>query len=441
MSFLSGLASIAKSTFGFLTGNSIGSQIARTVLTGFAVKKMIDARQVETNQDDLSIQEEAPDYGVREQANADPTAKIPVVYGRAFTSGKVFDVRMDNNNQTMWYAMALSENTGALLSTGASCVFTFRRIFYNNSRVVFQNDGITVDHTVDVNGKIDYSLKDLVKIYCYQGSTDSSNQKAPLGYTLSSAVNAYDVFPQWETPVGAYGHKAQGLVFALIKVDYDKEKNAAGLGSFVVELENSLKLPGDVLADYMNSQYYGGNIPFTKINQATTGNGLRALNTYSESHSSFTDDRPDTIKTLGPFPSTALSETYATTTPLTINIGDIGGSVDDFYGSDAISGGEVRVYISFTGVDDISVTFTFPTPTDTTGYTTFSSNYFAWARQFRYPSGGNADAVNNKNDVLTNTTFTLTNQTSDFSYTINLQQAIEGSWVTKESRTVNVTLT
>ena len=435
MSFLSGLASIAKSTFGFLTGNSIGSQIARTVLTGFAVKKMIDARQVETNQDDPSIQEEAPDYGVREQANADPTARIPVVYGRAFTSGKLFDVRMDNNNQTMWYAMALSEYTGPTL-TGTNSVFTFRRIFYNNSRVVFQNDGITVDHTVDVNGKIDYSLKDLVKIYCYQSSTASGSQKAPLGYTLSSAVNAYDVFPQWTS-----NHKAQGLVFALIKVDYDKEKNAAGLGSFVVELENSLKLPGDVLADYMNSQYYGGNIPFTKINQATTGNGLRALNTYSESHSQFQDDRPATLKTLGPFPSTALSETYATTTPLTINIGDIGGSVDDFYGDDLPSSGEVRVYISFTGVDDISVTFTFPTPTNTAGYTTFSSNYFAWARQFRYPSGGNADAVNNINDVLTNTTFTLTNQTSDFSYTINLQQAIEGAWVTKESRTVNVTLT
>ena len=437
MSFLSGLASIAKSTFGFLTGNSIGSQIARTVLTGFAVKKMIDARQVETNQDDLSIQEEAPDYGVREQANADPTAKIPVVYGRAFTSGKVFDVRMDNNNQTMWYAMALSENTGALLSTGASCVFTFRRIFYNNSRVVFQNDGITVDHTVDVNGKIDYSLKDLVKIYCYQGSTEDTSQKAPLGYTLSSAVNGYDVFPQWTS-----SHTAYNLVFALIKVDYDKEKNAAGLGSFVVELENDMTLPGDVLFDYMNSQRYGGNINVTKINGDTTGNGLKALNTYSESHSQFTDNRPATLKTLGPFPSTALSETYATTTPLTINIGDIGGSVDDFYGDDLPSSGEVRVYISFTGVDDISVTFTFPTPTDATGYTTFSGNYFAWARQFRYPGLlGNADAVNNINDVLTNTTFTLTNQTSDFSYTINLQQAIEGSWVTKESRTVNVTLT
>ena len=435
MSFLSGLGNLAKSTFGFLTGNSIGSQIARTVLTGFAVKKVVDARQVETNQDDPSIQEETPDYGVREQANADPTARIPVVYGRAFTSGKLFDVRMDNNNQTMWYAMALSEETGSGLS-GTGGVFTFRRIFYNNSRVVFQSDGITVDHTIDVNGKIDTSLKDLVKIYCYQGGTESTDQKAPLGYTLSSAVNAYDVFPQWETPVGAIGHRAEGLVFALIKVDYDKEKNAAGLGSFVVELENSLKLPGDVLYDYMGNQYYGGNIATTKINDSTTGNGLRALNTYSESHSSFTDDRPHTIKTLGPFPSTALSETYATATPLTINIGDIGGSVDNFYPEDA------RVYISFTDVDGVSVTFNFPTPSNSNGYTTFSSNYFAWVRQGRYPSSGNPDVVDNINDVLTNTTFTLTSQTSDFSYTIELQKPDgSGGWTTVESRTVNVTLT
>lgn len=437
MSFLSGLGNLAKSTFGFLTGNSIGSQIARTVLTGFAVKKVADMKQVDTNQDDPSIQEEAPDYGVRLQESADPATKIPVVYGRAFTSGKVFDIRMDNNNQTMWYAMALSEQTGSLLSTGNSSVFTFRRIFYNNSRVVFQNDGITVDHTVDVNGKIDTSLKDLVKIYCYQGSTDSSDQKAPLGSTLSSAVNGYDVFPQWTS-----SHTASGTVFALIRVDYDKEKNAAGLGSFIVELENDMKLPGDVLNDYMNSSTYGGNIATSKINDSTTGNGLKALNTYSDSSANYVENRPITMKTVGNF--STINETYATASPLTIDI-NVNGQIADLYGVGTHQEAFGYVRITFTGVDDPSVTFTLPTPTDTSGYSTSpaSPNYVITATQLQYNTN-NTDRINNLNNILTDTDFTLTNQTSDFSYTVELLKNTGGSPDTTEvvaTQTVNVTLT
>lgn len=438
MSFLSGLGNLAKSTFGFLTGNSIGSQIARTVLTGFAVKKVVDMKQVDTNQDDPSIQEEAPDFGVREQVNVDPTTKIPVVYGRAFTSGKLFDVRMDNNNQTMWYAMALSEQTGTLLSTGDSSEFTFRRIFYNNSRVIFKDDGITIDHTVDVNGKIDTSLEDLVKIYLYQQNTDSGNQKAPLGYTLSSAVNGYDVFPQWTS-----SHTARGLVFALIRVDYNKEKNAAGLGSFVVELENDMTLPGDVLYDYMNSEYYGGNIAITKINGGTTGNGLKALNTYADNSDNYIENRPITMKTVGNF--NTISETYATASPLTIDI-NVNGQIADFYGVGTNFPAYGYIRITFTGVDDPSVTFTLPTPTNTSGYSTSppSPNYVITATQLQYPSGGNVDRINNLNNILTDTDFTLTNQTNDFSYTVELIKNTGSNPDTTEvvaTQTVNVTLT
>lgn len=437
MSFLSGLGNLAKSTFGFLTGNSIGSQVARTVLTGFAVKKMADSRQVDTNQNDPSIQEETPDYGIRAQVNADTTTRIPVVYGRAYTSGKVFDVRMDNNNQTMWYAMALSENTGALLSTGASSVFTFRTIFYNNARLVFQSDGITVDHTVDVNGLIDFSLQGLVKVYLYQGDTSSGSQKSSLGSTVTTPVNGYAVFPQWTSQ-----HTADGLVFALVRVDYDKEKNAAGLGSFVAELENSMTLPGDVLNDYMKSTDYGAKIPISRINQDTTGNGLKALNTFSDVATAYVENRPITLKLGGGF-ATQTETKSSGTIALTVNCD---GAILDLFGTGSSVAANGYVKYTFTGVDDPSVIFNVPTPSNSLGWskTPSSPNYTLTVAQNRYPGGGGtADAINNLNAALTTTTFGLTNQTSNFSYTIEIgvnDGLAPGSIVFKQTQTVNVTV-
>ena len=447
MSFLTGLANLAETTFGFLTGNSIGSQLSRTVLTGFAVKKLADNRQVETNQSSPSIQEETPDYGVREQVNADTASKIPIVYGRAYTSGKIFDVRMADNNQTMWYALALSEETGTLLSDSTASAFTFRRLFYNNSRIVFQADGITLAHTVDVNGKIDYSLTGLIKVYCYQGSTLAAKQKAPLGSTLSATVNGYDIFPEWTA-----NHTATGLVFALVKVSYEKEKNAAGLGSLIAELQNTMTLPGDALYDYMNNGFYGANIPVTRLNSAGATHSMAALNTFSNAGTNYEENRPITMQTTGLF--TTRAETYAGPTFTgAIGASSMDGLITDLFGlSTGVSGENIaQVVFTFTGIDHSSVTFSPPAISNTTGFYVMipSPNYTQTYRQYRYPSSSVPDqpfAIDNLNNIAQNTTFTLTNQTSNFSYTIELQtnNPVTGTsptYVTVVTQTVNVTLT
>lgn len=259
MSFLDNLINVGKSAIGFITGKSIGSQIARTVLTGLAVRKLQQAQQRDLNTDN-SIQEEEPDFGVRLQQTADPSQKIPVVYGTAFTGGKLVDVRMTDNNQTMWYCLVLSERTGTLLSDSSQSVITFKDIYYNNSRVVFKADGFTVDNTVDVNGKVDQSLKDLVEIYCFNnGSTN------PVGVEdfATPTANAYDLMPTWTST-----DTMDELIFVLCKVKYNKEKNTAGLGSVIAKLSNSMTLPGDVLNDAMTNTRYGAGIPAGDIKQS-----------------------------------------------------------------------------------------------------------------------------------------------------------------------------
>lgn len=233
---------------------SVGSQISQIILTGIALRKFYEAAQAEN-----SIQTEQPDFGVRLQVSADVESKIPVVYGTAFLGGKLVDVRMTDNNQTMWYCLALSEKTGDLLSTSTASEFTFKDIYYNNSRVVFETDGVTIKETVDVNGKIDKSMKGQVEIRCFKnGSTNPAivENTAP----SPALVNAYTVFPQWTT-----NHTMDELAFILVKVKYDKEKNTDGLGDVIVHLQNSMTKGGDVLLDQMTNTRYGAGIPLTDI--------------------------------------------------------------------------------------------------------------------------------------------------------------------------------
>lgn len=258
MSFLSSLFEVGKTALGFVSGNSIGSQIARTVLTGLALQKLNQVDQKKNNQPSPSVQEDEPDFGVRLQATADPSTKIPVVYGSAYTSGKIIDVRMTDNNQTMWYCLALSERTGVKMSNSTQSVISYRDIFYNNSRVVFQSDGVTVEQLVDVNGKVDNALKGLVKIYCYNNG--SATQVPVQDFPLTTLASAYSLMPTWTS-----AKAMSNLVFVLVKVSYNAEKNTAGLGNLVAHLDNDMNMPGDVLYDMMTNTNYGAGIAAADI--------------------------------------------------------------------------------------------------------------------------------------------------------------------------------
>lgn len=257
MSFFSSLLKFAKPVVGFLTGNSIGSQLTRTVLTGLALRKLYNADQKQDVNTPSSIQEEEPDFGVRVQASADTSTKIPVVYGTAFLGGKIIDVRMTSNNQVMYYCLALSEKTGTLLSTSSASTFTFKDIYYNNSRVVFKSNGYTLDYVVDVNGKIDRSLDGLVDIYCFD---NGSNSPAGVEDFTAPTANAHTIMPNWTST-----DTMDELAFIIVKITYNKEKNSGGLGNVIVKLQNSMTLPGDCLNDLMTNTRYGAGIDSTDI--------------------------------------------------------------------------------------------------------------------------------------------------------------------------------
>lgn len=273
MSFLSGILDIGKSAIQFLSGNSISGALARTAILGYAVNKL-SKNAIKGN----STGTDNIDKGVRLQIEPNAESKIPVLYGSAFFGGNITDAAMTNNNKTMWYCLVLSEKTGNLYSTSSASDYTFNNIYWNDQRIIFNSDGITANYTVDRSGNIDRSVSGLVKVYCYKGGYNQGT--VPSGYT-GTVPNATTLFPNWT--VGT--HAMSNLVFALVRVDYNRERNITGLGNMLFHVTNTMKLPGDVVYDYLTNTTYGAGISSGDI--LTTD--ITALNTYAGTSVAYDD--------------------------------------------------------------------------------------------------------------------------------------------------------
>lgn len=214
--------------------------------------------------------------GGRVQLPPQTNNRIPVVYGSAYVNGIITDARListDNKtNNVMYYCLVLSE----LTNTG---VVGLDSVYWNDVKLVFEPaDGSqhkvlkgvktidTVDDYEDLNFKD--GSKNLVEIRVYAGNTESAQQI----YPQSNKVNAYDYWPT-DTDNKPYWNHADyggkvgmaGLVFAIIRVEYNQEKGFTGLPNVTFKLNNTLNNPALVWYDYMTSNRYGANINTAEI--------------------------------------------------------------------------------------------------------------------------------------------------------------------------------
>jgi hypothetical protein len=252
MSFLDSLIDIGRSAVNFFTGNSIGANLARTALTGYALNRV--TRSINKENEAASEQTKQIDPGVRLQVNPDTEYRVPVVYGEAIIGGAVTDAVLTNSNQTMFYCLTICEKTGNVnLGAGAASTFTFREIYWDDNRLAFASNGIDVIGYYDKTGTFCDTIGGQVKVYCYAGS--STTPVVPLGYTNGSLSNAYSIMPNWTS-----NHTMNDLIFAIVRVDYNAEKNVKGLGNMRFRIQNSMTQPGDCLYDYMTNTRYGAGI-------------------------------------------------------------------------------------------------------------------------------------------------------------------------------------
>jgi hypothetical protein len=252
MSFIDDIVSFGKTAIGFLSGDSIGSQLARTAALGLAVntiQRMSAPESVATTASTTP----GPDAGVRLQIKPSTANRIPVVYGQAYLGGVITDAQQSADLATMSIVMAICEKTGTLLSDGSDSVFTFQDIYWNDSRMVFEPDGITAAYTIDSTGQTDASIAGLVRIYCYAGN--SNLPVVPFPYSNSALQAAYSVVPNWT----AY-HTMDNIIFAVVQMTYNSAAGITALPNITWHMKNSMDQPGDCLNDMMTNTMYGAGI-------------------------------------------------------------------------------------------------------------------------------------------------------------------------------------
>lgn len=259
---ISGAGSLIGSIGNFFGGNSLGGNIVKTILTGFALNKVTSSINKQNSNESgggstTSITP-TPDTGVRLQVPPAGENRIPVVYGEAITGGIITDVKMTADNQTMYFVLTICEVTGNKMSDGNPSTFSFNDVYFNGNRVIFKSNGITASYMMDADGNVDRSIDGLVDVYCY--ANGSETPVVPDNYTNGSLSNAYAIMPGWTS-----NHLMSGLVFAIVKIKYSKDKNVTGMPNMSFAVQNTMTMPGDCLFDYMTSTRYGAGIDPTEI--------------------------------------------------------------------------------------------------------------------------------------------------------------------------------
>jgi len=243
--------SIAPAAIGFFTGGgSIIGSIITTAVAGYVLNKVTKS----TSQSSASSQ--APPKPTNITIPPDAFQKIPVLYGRSLFSGIITEAVMSNSNTTMTFVLTLCEYTGSLLSTNFATAsnFNFNAIYWGNSEIFFQDDGITAHYTQDVNGAQSSNVNGLVRVWCYAGGSANQYQVPPSGTSIATQ-NAWDVVPGWTSNMSM-----NGLVFAVVQINYSSAQGITNLDNMVFDISNSMTLPGDCLYDYMTNTRYGAGI-------------------------------------------------------------------------------------------------------------------------------------------------------------------------------------
>lgn len=260
MSFLDDIVNVGSSAWDWISGSSTSAGVARAAALGLMLRE-VQSSINKDNESSSSTGTTTNPYanGAREQVDPDTENTVPIIYGQAYVAPKVIDAKLTDDNQTMWYALVLCEKTGNLMSTNEPSVISFKEVYWNQSRIVFNSDGITAKALVDESGNNSDDINGLVKFYFFNAGSNSPCNLS--GFTTGNTTPAYNLMPGWTS-----NHLCSDLVFVLVRVDYNATKQITGLGNLEFKLNNTLKRPGDVLYDYMTNERYGAGIKPEEIN-------------------------------------------------------------------------------------------------------------------------------------------------------------------------------
>lgn len=262
MSFLDDVIDFGAKAWNSVSGSGIGAVaagVAKSTALGFLLKQ-VTSSITKDNQVPTTATVNTVDPGVRLQVDPDTAHAIPVVYGTAYLGAIVTDAQLTNNNQTMYYCMTICEKTGNMIN-GTASVLSFDEIFIDDARATFSSDGRTVASLITEDGVVNSDIAGLITVYCYSGN--STSPVVPTGYSATTSPAAYTIMPEWTS-----SHTMNDLIFAIVRVDYNKDKGVTRLPNIEFKIKNTMSQPGDCLYDYMTNTRYGAGIPSEEIYSA-----------------------------------------------------------------------------------------------------------------------------------------------------------------------------
>ena len=185
------------------------------------------------------------DPGVRIQLPPGTDNKVPVIYGHVITGGILTHANISNENKTMTYVLVLSEETG-------NTVFTVNNLYRNDETMAFDTSGGILTLT-DSDGTINSNVAGKIRCHVYQGdSTANTSQVFPTTNKVAANTLA--------TVLADDAASMNGLVYAVISMDYDPGNDLVQLGTINFDIESDLFEPSNVLIDYATNSRYGAGL-------------------------------------------------------------------------------------------------------------------------------------------------------------------------------------
>ena len=247
-----------------------GAMTAGMMVAAFAINMVVSAIISKALAPDINqpTGSSPPNMGNRQQVVPATNNKLDVIYGSAYVGGTVIDMSISNDNQQMYFVLALSEVTGI---NGTPDTFTFGDVYWGGKQVVFQGNGYTVASLLDQStGISDTTVDGKIEFFFYSNGSSSPTNSAQ---TAIQVMQTSGLVYQWDAT-----KVMTDTAFVIIHLSYNQDAGVTGLQQTRFQVINSRDSTGDVFNDYLLNTRYGAAIPSTQIDTTS----LDALTAYGD---------------------------------------------------------------------------------------------------------------------------------------------------------------
>jgi hypothetical protein len=227
----------------------------------------------------------SPNPGNNQQVPPATDNKLPVVYGTSYVGGTIVDLSITEDNQQLYYVIALCEVTNTNAGQTPDTI-TFGDVYYGGKLVQFTNStSSSITGLLDEStGIVDTTVAGRIEFWLYPNGSNTPARGSGSAITVMQDPN---LVYQWDA-----NKLMTNCAFAIVKLTYSQSANVRGIEQTKFQVTNSRTNTGDCFYDYLINNRYGASIPLSQIDTAS----LTALTAYSNQTFSYTnyDGFPDT---------------------------------------------------------------------------------------------------------------------------------------------------